>query len=109
MKNFKLIIVLVVVVSITSCGNKRTTQLQYMPDMYESVPYNTDAENGLKGNPVNSKPVAGSIPRGGHPAYDFADSNEGYEKAKMSLKNPLEKTAKNKQKTLQNPLKNGTK
>ena len=95
MKNFKLIIVLVIVVSIASCGNKRTPQLQYMPDMYESIPYDADAENGLNGKPVNSKPVAGSIPRGGHPAYDFADSNEGYEKAKMSLKNPLEKSDKN--------------
>ena len=95
MKNFKLIIVLVIVASIASCGNKRTPQLQYMPDMYESIPYDADAENGLKGQPVNSKPVAGSIPRGGHPAYDFADSNEGYEKAKKSLKNPLEKTEEN--------------
>ena len=95
MKNFKLIIVLVIVVSIASCGNKRTPQLQYMPDMYESIPYDADAENGLNGKPVNSKPVAGSIPRGGHPAYDFADSNEGYEKAKMSLKNPLEKSEEN--------------
>jgi len=64
MKNFKLIIVLVIVVSIASCGNKRTPQLQYMPDMYESIPYDADAENGLNGKPVNSKPVAGSMPRG---------------------------------------------
>lgn len=95
MKNFKLIIVLVIVVSIASCGNKRTPQLQYMPDMYESIPYDADAENGLNGKPVNSKPVAGSIPRGGHPAYDFADSNQGYEKAKTSLKKPLEKSEEN--------------
>ena len=90
MKNFKLIIVLVIVASLASCGDKRTPQMQYMPDMYESIPYNADAENGLKGNPVNSKPVAGTIPRGGHPAYDIADNNEGYEKAKADLKNPLE-------------------
>ena len=62
MKNFKLIIVLVIVASLASCGDKRTPQMQYMPDMYESIPYNADAENGLKGNPVNSKPVAGTIP-----------------------------------------------
>ena len=67
MKNFKLIIVLVVVASLASCGNKRTPQFQYMPDMYESIPYKADGENGLRGNPVNSKPVAGTIPRGGHP------------------------------------------
>ena len=95
MKNFKLIIVLVIVASLASCGDKRTPQMQYMPDMYESIPYNADAENGLKGNPVNSKPVAGTIPRGGHPAYDIADTNEGYEKAKADLKNPLELNEEN--------------
>ena len=95
MKNFKLIIGLVIVASMVSCGNKRTRQVQYMPDMYESIPYKADGENGLKGNPVNSKPVAGSIPRGGHPAYDIADTNEGYEEAKTTLKSPYETTAEN--------------
>ena len=80
---------------LTACNDKRTPQLQYMPDMYESVPYNTDGEIGLKGNPVNSKPVAGTIPRGGHAAYDIADTNEGYEKAKSGLKNPFDVTEKN--------------
>jgi mono/diheme cytochrome c family protein len=90
MKNFKLIIALIVFASFISCNNKRTPQLQYMPDMYISVPYDVDAENGLRGDPVNSKPVAGSIPRGGHPAYDIPNTNEGYEKAKAELKNPYE-------------------
>ncbi|QTE21672.1 c-type cytochrome [Polaribacter cellanae] len=94
MKNFKLIIVLVAVASFISC-NKRTREVQYMPDMYESVPYNADAANGLKGNPVNSAPVAGTIPRGGVPAYDIPDTTEGYELAKTELKNPLEKTKEN--------------
>lgn len=95
MKNFKLIIALLTLTSIVSCNDKRTPQLQYMPDMYESVAYNTDGENGLNGNPVNMKPVAGTIPRGGHPAYDILDTNEGYEMAKSELKNPLDKTEKN--------------
>jgi mono/diheme cytochrome c family protein len=95
MKNFKLIIALLTLTSMISCNDKRTPQLQYMPDMYESVAYNTDGENGLNGNPVNIKPVAGTISRGGHPAYDILDTNEGYEKAKLLLKNPLEATDKN--------------
>ena len=95
MKNFKLIIVLVFAASLASCGDKRIPQLQYMPDMYESIPYDADAENGLLGKPVNSKPVAGTIPRGGHPAYDIADTNEGYEKAKTTLKSPFAKSAEN--------------
>jgi mono/diheme cytochrome c family protein len=95
MKNFKLIIALVIFASFMSCNNKRKPQVQYMPDMYESVPYNTDAANGLNGKPVNLKPVAGTIYRGGHPAYDIPDTNEGYEKAKRELKNPLKNVPKN--------------
>jgi mono/diheme cytochrome c family protein len=90
MKNFKLIIALVVFASIFSCNNKRTPQVQYMPDMYESVPYNPNGADGINNAPVNIKPVAGTIARGGHPAYDIADTNEGYELAKTTLTNPLE-------------------
>ena len=95
MKNFKLIIALVTLTSIISCGDKRTPQLQYMPDMYESIPYNPNGAEGLNGSPVNLKPVAGTIARGGYPAYDIADTNEGYELAKASLVNPLEASEEN--------------
>ena len=95
MKNFKLIIVLVVFATLVSCNNKRKPQVQYMPDMYESVPYAPNGAEGLNGKPVNSKPVDGTIARGGHAAYDIADTNEGYEKAKAELKNPLEATEEN--------------
>jgi len=95
MKNFKLIIALVIFASIVSCKDKRKPQLQYMPDMYESVPYNPNGDNGINGNPVNSKPVAGTIPRGGHPAYDIPDTNDGYELAKSTLKNPYKTSEDN--------------
>ena len=95
MKNLKLIIALCILTSIISCNDKRTPQVQYMPDMYESVPYNVNGADGLNGNSVNIKPVAGTIPRGGHPAYDIPNTNEGYEKAKAELKNPLEATEAN--------------
>jgi len=95
MKNFKLIIALVVFASIVSCNNKRTRKLQYMPDMYVSVPYDPNGAEGLNGKPVNSEPVAGTIPRGGHPSYDIPDTNEGYEFAKENLKNPLEVSEEN--------------
>ncbi|PQJ81030.1 cytochrome C [Polaribacter porphyrae] len=66
-----------------------------MPDMYVSVPYDVDDADGLNNKPVNSKPVAGTIPRGGHPAYDIPDTPDGYEKSKAELKNPLEATEEN--------------
>lgn len=95
MKKFKLIIALIAITTLVSCNDKTTRQAQYMPDMYESVPYNADGANGLKGAPVNSKPVAGTIPRGGVPAYDIPDTIDGYEKAKTALTSPLEKNEKN--------------
>ena len=67
MKNFKLIIGLVVFASMFSCNDKKTRQLQYMPDMYESIPYKADGAKGLGGNPVNRAPVAGTLNRGGTP------------------------------------------
>lgn len=98
MKSLKLFIALVVFASIISCNDKRKPQLEYMPDMYVSIPYDTDDADGLNGDPVNSKPVAGTIPRGGHPAYDIPDTAEGYEKAKTELKNPLEASEANLEK-----------
>ena len=98
MKNLKILIALVVFVSFISCNNKRTPQLQYMPDMYESIPYDTDAEKGLNNKPVNRPPVAGTIPRGGYPAYDIPDTPEGYERARVEVTNPIEATEKNLEK-----------
>jgi len=95
MKNLKIIIVLVLLTSIVACNDKRTPQYQYMPDMYVSVPYDVNGANGLNNKPVNLEPVAGTISRGGHVAYDIADTNEGYEIAKATLKNPLEATQDN--------------
>ena len=110
MKKFKLIIALIAITTLASCNDKTTRQAQYMPDMYESVPYDADGANGLKGAPVNSKPVAGTIPRGGAPAYDIPDTIDGYEKAKTALKSPLEKNEKNLEngkKMFSNEIKNG--
>ena len=94
MKKFKLIIALVVLTSIVSCNNKRTPQVQYMPDMYVSVPYDVNGVDGVNGKAVNLKPVAGTIARGGHPAYDIPNTNEGYELSKANV-NPLEATEEN--------------
>ena len=96
MKNYlKIVVVLVAVVLFSSC-DKRERQLQYMPDMYESVPYNADDAKGLKTNNqwANMKPVAGTIARGNVP-YEYPNTEAGYEAAKLELKSPLEKNEKN--------------
>lgn len=95
MKHLKLIIALVIVASFMACNNKRKPQIQYMPDMYESVPYDANGATSAGNVPVNRKPVAGTISRGGVVTYDIPDTNEGYEKAKLEVKNPLEATEEN--------------
>jgi cytochrome c1 len=95
MKIFKLLFALFMLASTMSCKDRRTPKVEYMPDMYVSIPYDADDAEGLNGNPVNSKPVAGTISRGGHPAYDIPDTADGYDKAKAELKNPLADSEKN--------------
>ena len=95
MKSLKLIIALIVFASIVSCNDKRKPKVEYMPDMYVSVPYDANGVDGINNKPVNSKPVAGTIPRGGHPAYDIPDTAEGYDKAKVEVTNPLEANEEN--------------
>lgn len=92
MKNIlKITITLVFTLLLTSCWTDKTKRnYQYMPDMYRSVGYETYTKNPNFANGMTSqKPVEGTIARGDVP-YDFEDSNEGYDLAKATLKNPLE-------------------
>lgn len=92
MKNIlKITITLVFTLLLTSCWTDKTKRnYQYMPDMYRSVGYETYTINPNFANGMTSqKPVEGTIARGDVP-YDFEDSNEGYDLAKATLKNPLE-------------------
>lgn len=89
-KYIKLSIIAVALISMVSCSNNRQRQVQYMPDMYLSVPYDADAPKDVL-NPVSStnlKPVEGTIARGWVP-YEYENSNEGYDLAKAELKSPL--------------------
>ena len=61
----KSVALLVVIVSLVSCKNDLKPNYQYMPNMYESVAYETYAEsNAFKGGRVSQVPPAGTIKRG---------------------------------------------
>lgn len=71
---------------------------EYAPNMYESVPYNPDSPNPITKNGSSSQnPVAGTLPTSSpthmvqyfEPMH-YPKSNEGYEKAGLEMKNPLE-------------------
>ena len=97
----KYIGLLVLIMSITSCFDPSKPNYQYFPNMYESVGYKTYQESDAFPNGIQAQlPVEGSVPRGWQP-YEYEDSNEGYESAKLNLKSPLVNNEEN--------LKNGKK
>ena len=97
----KHISLLVLIMSIISCFDPSKPNYQYFPNMYESVGYKTYQESDAFPNGIQAQlPVEGSVPRGWQP-YEYEDSNEGYESAKLNLKSPLVNNEEN--------LKNGKK
>ena len=94
----KIAFVLGIVVSFSSCKDNLKPNYQYMPNMYESVAYETNAESnafnsptGLKGK-VGQLPPDGSIKRGFVP-YEIPNTTEGYNFSKTITKSPLDSTA----------------
>jgi len=86
----KIALLAVASASLTACFNESRPNYQYMPNMYEPLPYEPYAEaaafpNGKEGQ----MPAKGSIPRGFTP-YEYPNTTEGYEMAKANLKSPLD-------------------
>ena len=96
MKNiYKISFVLGVALSLTSCKDSNNPNYQYFPNMYESVAYETyseseafNSEAGLKGK-EGQLPPAGTIKRGYVP-YDYPNTTEGYDAAKLNSVSPLD-------------------
>lgn len=91
MKSFiKIITVLVVIMALSSCQDKRSREVQYMADtdMYTPVGYETYGESTMGDSITVRLPVAGTIARGNVP-YDYENSQSGYEAARDSLLSPL--------------------
>jgi len=88
-KYLKHITILLSLFLMTSCFDSSKPNYQYFPNMYESVGYGTYDESEAFPNGIEAQlPVEGSVPRGWQP-YEFEDSNEGYELAKVNLTSPL--------------------
>ena len=94
----KIAFVLGIVVSFSSCKDNLKPNYQYMPNMYESVAYETYSESyafnsptGLKGK-EGQLPPTGSIKRGFVP-YEIPNTTEGYNFSKTIVKSKLDSTA----------------
>ncbi|MFC0603812.1 c-type cytochrome [Winogradskyella pulchriflava] len=91
--SLKYIVVLVMLVSFVSCKKNSRPNYQYMPNMYESVGYETYQESDAFANGVEAQlPAEGTIPRGDFMPYEIDNTNEGYEFAKANLQSPLDST-----------------
>jgi len=90
MKSLIKITILVLVITVVSCKKNTAPNYQYMPNMYESVGYETYVESNAFRNGVEAQlPAQNSIPRG-HIPFDIENSTEGYNLAKATLASPLD-------------------
>ena len=85
----KIFVVIMVVISYTSCKKDTAPNYQFFPQMYESVGYEAYGSYDVFPNEQAALiPAEGSIARGYTP-FDIENSTEGYDLAKATLKNPL--------------------
>ena len=86
---FKITSVIAVIALVFTSCDKRRRNLQYMPDMYQSVSGEPYEESNVFPNKIEAQiPVEGTIARG-HVPYEYPDTNEGYDDAKLTSKSPL--------------------
>ena len=74
-----------------SCHNERERNYEYMPNMYESVAYETYSESdAFRGGTEAQVPMAGTIKRG-FEVYDLENTTAGYEASKANT-SPIDST-----------------
>ena len=92
---FRTSIFIILAASTISCMEESKPNYQYMPNMYEPVPYEPYGAYDVFVNEQEAKlPVEGTVSRGWKP-YDYENSMEGYAAAKANLENPLPYTEEN--------------
>ena len=86
----KILVIVLVVFSVTSCKKDSAPNYQFFPNMYVSVGYETYGSYEIFPNEQAALiPAEGSIARGYTP-FEIDGTTEGYNLAKTTLKNPLE-------------------
>ncbi len=93
----KIVALFGILVSFSSCKDNLKPNYQYMPNMYESVAYETYSESSAFNSPTGlhgkegQLPPDGAIKRGFVP-YEYPNTTDGYNAAKANLKSPLDPT-----------------
>ena len=79
-----------IVILTQSCFDPSKPNYQYFPNMYESLGYETYADSDAFNNGIEAQiPVENTVSRGWAP-YDYPDTNDGYENAKINLLSPIQ-------------------
>ncbi len=91
MKSLSKIVLVLGVISLSSCKDNNSPNYQYMPNMYESVAYETYSESAAFNSPTGLKGKEGQLPpvgtvKRGYVPYEFPNSTAGYEAAKLNSK-----------------------
>lgn len=90
MKSVIKILAIAIVFVAVSCKKDSAPNYQFMPNMYESVGYETYSEAPFPNKIEAQLPAEGTVARG-HIPFDITDpGTEGYELAKATLKSPLD-------------------
>lgn len=94
MKLIKTILTIVTAsVVLVACKDPQSPGVEYMPDMYRSPAIEVYVDYEFPDSSTSLKAPVNSIPRGYRP-YAYENTNEGYELAGQTLKNPLNLTEK---------------
>ncbi len=92
---FRKSIFFILAVSAVSCMDNSKPNYQYMPNMHETVPYETYGAYDIFVNEQQAKlPVEGTVSRGWKP-YEYENNPDGFSAAKTELENPLPYTEEN--------------
>jgi mono/diheme cytochrome c family protein len=92
---YNILFIFAIAGSLVSCKNDRKPNYQFMPNMYYPVSYEAYGEYDIfPGGQSAMLPVENTIPRGWAP-YEYENTTEGLEEARLNLKNPLTITEEN--------------
>ena len=86
--------VLVTVVMLSACNDKRSTGLEYARNMYDPIAYNQDQPNKNFANGATSQAPPANTDPIGFVKFEYANTKEGYE-ASVAAVNPLTGTQQN--------------
>lgn len=94
----KTVVLVMLITMVLSCKSNDKPNYQFFPNMYESPSYETYREYDIFSDEQSALlPAKGTLARG-YSLFEYENTNEDYERAKVELTNPLEDSEINAEK-----------